>query len=166
MTGSASVAPHGASDASGPADPRAEALVALEGSFERLMQQWRRSYIDAAECVSPGMLPATYKVLTMIAREGAATVSTLAEHLSSDKGFVSRAVSELEDLELVTRVPDPHDGRVRLISLTALGNERLQTARSPYQQKLAIEIGNWPLPTIDRLTNLLNALTTGEVPHP
>ena len=164
MTGSASAT--SVADASGPADPRAEALAALEGSFERLMQQWRRSYIDAAECVSPGMLPATYKVLTMIAREGAATVSTLAEHLSADKGFVSRAVSELEDLELVTRVPDPHDGRVRLISLTTLGNERLQTARSPYQHRLATEIDNWPLPTIDRLTNLLNALTTGEVPHP
>jgi len=145
---------------------RAEALAALEGSFERLMQQWRRSYLDAAECVSPGMLPATYKVLTMISREGAATVSTLAEHLSADKGFVSRTVSELEELALVTRVPDPHDGRVRLISLTELGCRRLHVARSPYQHRLAEELDSWPVATIDRLTTLLDALTTGETPHP
>ena len=144
---------------------RAEAIAALEGSFERLMQQWRRSYADAAECVAPGMLPATYKVLTMIAREGAATVSTLADHLSADKGFVSRTVSELEELALVTRVPDPHDGRVRLISLTEFGRGRLHLARAPYQHRLEEELDNWPVTTIDRLTTLLDALTTGETPH-
>jgi DNA-binding MarR family transcriptional regulator len=144
---------------------RAEALQALEGSFERLMQQWRRSYAEAAECVSPGMLPATYKVLTTISREGAATVSTLAEHLAADKGFVSRTVSELEELALVTRVPDPHDGRVRLISVTENGRSRLQLARAPYQHLLAEELDSWPVTSIEQLTTLLNALATGETPH-
>lgn len=143
---------------------RAEALAGLEGSFERLMHQWRRTYADVAECVSPGMLPATYKILTMIAHEGAATVSTLAEHLTADKGFVSRAVSELEELELVTRVPDPHDGRVRLISLTEAGRERLHAARSPYQQLLANELDTWPVATIDQLAMMLNALAMGRTP--
>lgn len=144
---------------------RAEALTALEGSFEALMRQWRRSYAEAAGCVSPGMLPGTYKVLTMIAHAGASTVSTLAEHLNADKGFVSRTVSELEDLSLVTRVPDPNDGRVRLISLTELGSSRLHHARAPYQHLLAEELDSWPVATISQLTSLINALASGETPH-
>ncbi|RCK56937.1 MarR family transcriptional regulator [Microbacterium sorbitolivorans] len=129
------------------------------------MRQWRRSYSEAAACVSPGMLPGTYKVLTMIAHQGAATVSTLAEHLESDKGFVSRTVSELEDLSLVTRVPDPNDGRVRLISLTELGSARLHHARAPYQHLLAEVLDTWPVATISQLTTLINALASGETPH-
>lgn len=166
----ASSAGPGAGSAALSADPaptaeRLEALAALEGSFEALMRQWRRSYSEAAGCVSPGMLPSTYKVLTMIARTGAATVSTLAEHLDADKGFVSRTVSELEDLSLVTRVPDPNDGRVRLISLTELGSARLHHARAPYQHLLAEELDSWPVATISQLTSLLTALASGETPR-
>lgn len=165
LSGSGSGSGRDLETGSGSAPARAEALTALEGSFEALMRQWRRSYAEAAGCVSPGMLPGTYKVLTMIAHAGASTVSTLAEHLNADKGLVSRTVSELEDLSLVARVPDPNDGRVRLISLTELGSSRLHHARAPYQHLLAEELNSWPVATISQLTSLINALASGETPH-
>ena len=144
---------------------RDEALLALEGAFEALMTELRRSHIEAAECVSPGMLPGSYKVLTTISRAGASTVSSLAETMAADKGFVSRTVSELEDLGLVTRMPDPHDGRVRLIASTPLGEERLSLARLPYKQRMSAVLEEWPVETVDRLTRLLDALTKGTMPH-
>jgi DNA-binding MarR family transcriptional regulator len=99
-----------------------DAARGLEAAFDELMGEFRRVYAQFAESVSPGTLPGTYKVLSMIQRIGSVTVSGLAERTTADKGQVSRAVSELEDLGLVARTADPDDGRIKLITLTAEGS--------------------------------------------
>ncbi|MBN9181105.1 MAG: MarR family transcriptional regulator [Microbacterium sp.] len=149
-----------------PEDPeRIEAMHALEGAFSELMAEWRRIYVTAAETASPGMLPGSYKVLTVIERTGPITLSALAERVSADKGLTSRSVSELEDRGFVSRTADPADGRVRLIAITAEGTERLNAARAPHERRLAETLGQWPLETIGQLTELLGALARGETPR-
>src|SRR5689334_16150185 len=91
---------------------RREAVRGLEGAFGELMGEFRRVYAQAAESVSPGMLPGTFKVLSSIQRAGSISVSGLAERLTADKGQVSRSVTELEDLGLVERTTDAMDGRI------------------------------------------------------
>jgi len=146
-------------------DPeRLEAMRGLEDAFSQLMTEWRRVYAIAAETAAPGLQPGSYKVLSVVARTGAITVSSLAEKLTADKGLTSRAVSELEDHGLVARTTDPADGRVRLIEITDVGQERLAAARAPYEQRLATTLGDWPVDTITRLTDLLQALAAGQVP--
>jgi len=151
-----------ASDAS--TDPRRAAVRELEGAFSELMSEFRRVQAQAAEVVSPGMLPGTFKVMTMIKKTGSSTVSGIAERMTADKGYVSRAVTELEELGLVARTADAHDGRIKLISLTDAGERRLSEARAPYVGRLATVLGDWPLDSIAQLTGLLQALTRGEVP--
>jgi DNA-binding MarR family transcriptional regulator len=160
-TAASAAAPSGAA-AEDPA--RVAALRGLEGAFSELMAEWRRIYATAAETASPGMLPGSFKVLTVIDRTGAITLSALAERVSADKGFISRSVSELEELGLVTRTADPADGRVRLIAMTDEGAARLAAARAPYEKRLAETLDQWPLETIDQLTELLGALARGETP--
>ncbi|MEV8239741.1 MarR family transcriptional regulator [Microbacterium testaceum] len=145
-------------------DERREAVQALESSFSELMTVFRRFVSEAAERVSPGMLPATFKALSVVSRFGPLTLSALAERLAADKGFLSRSISELEDLGLVSRTPDPNDGRSRLISVTERGHERLADARAPHESRLYEAMADWSVVDIRHLSTLLHALAVGEVP--
>ena len=158
--------PVGAAPASAaPTDARQVAVRGLERAFGQLMGEFRRLYVQAAESVSPGMLPGTYKVLSHIARVGSVTVSGIAERMAADKGQVSRAVTELEELGLVARTIDPADGRIKLITVTAEGERRLAAATLPYEGRLSEMLADWPIESIERFTELLGALTRGRTPE-
>lgn len=154
----------GAGAASADVAARRDAVRGLEGAFGELMGEFRRVYAQAAETVSPGMLPGTFKILSHIERSQSVTVSGIAERLVADKGQVSRAVSELEELGLVARMADAADGRIKLLTVTAEGERRLARARAPYEGRLAEVLADWPLDSIEQLTALLRALTHGRAP--
>lgn len=145
-------------------EARTEAVRALEGEFSELINRFRRIITENANRVSPGMLPGAYKVFTTIARRESVTQSALAEVLMLDKGQLSRAVRELEQLGLVERTPDPSDGRSSLLSPTAFGLERLIEARLPQENALIEGLSDWPIEDIHNLSRLLHALTAGITP--
>lgn len=145
-------------------EARAEAVRALESEFSELITRVRRVIAENAHRVSPGMLPGAYKVFTTIVRRESVTLSALADSLMADKGQISRTVRELEDLGLVSRTPDPSDGRSSLLSPTPLGLERLALARAPQEGILMESLESWPVEQIRDLTRLLHALTSGEMP--
>jgi len=144
---------------------RADAVRALETEFGELIGQFRRVVVDNAHRLSPGMLPGSYKVFTTIVRRESITLSALAEVLTADKGQMSRAVRELEELGLVERTPDPSDGRSSLISPTPDGLARLAAARAPHEGAFHRTLSGWTLDDIQHLTTLLHALTTGVHPR-
>lgn len=150
--------------AGGSPDPRREAVRGLEGAFSVLFTQLRRAYAQASEAVSPGLLPGTFKVFTVIDQIGPVSASTLAERMETDKALISRAVGELEGCGLIERAPDPNDGRIRLISVSPLGRERLQAVRFPFVDRLEVALQDWPMESIARLTELLRALASGILP--
>lgn len=143
---------------------RTEAVRALEAEFGELITRMRRILTENAQRVSPGMLPAAYKVFTTIARHGPISQSTLADRLVVDKGQLSRSVRELEQLGLIRREPDPGDGRASILSPTALGIERLAAARAPQEDTLIHALAEWPISDIRNLSRLLHALTAGVTP--
>lgn len=146
------------------AEARADAVRALEAEFSELITHFRRLIMENANRVSPGMLPGAYKTLTTIARCESVTASALAERMLMDKGQVSRTVRDLEDLGLVERTPDPHDGRSALLRLTDLGTERLAAARLPQEGVLRQTLQDWSISDIGNLTRLLHALGSGVSP--
>jgi DNA-binding MarR family transcriptional regulator len=137
---------------------------ALESEFGELISRMRRVLADNAQRVSPGMLPGAYKVFTTIVRRESITLSNLAESLMADKGQISRTVRELEELGLITRTPDPADGRSSLLSPTPEGLARLAVARAPQESVLLNTLEGWSVEQIRDLTRLLHALTAGETP--
>lgn len=145
-------------------EARTEAVRALEGEFSELINRFRRIITENANRVSPGMLPGAYKVFTTIARRESITQSALAEVLMLDKGQLSRAVRELEQLGLVERTPDPNDGRSSLLSPTPFGLERLTEARLPQENALMEGLSDWAIEDIHNLSRLLHALTAGITP--
>jgi DNA-binding MarR family transcriptional regulator len=140
---------------------RTEAVRALEAQFSDLIGQFRRVISENAHRVSPGLLPGAYKVFTTIARHETVTQATLADHLLLDKGQLSRTVRELEALGLITRSPDPADGRSSLLSPTEYGLERLAAARAPQEGVLVRALESWDVSDIDNLRRLLQALMAG-----
>ena len=151
-------------DAESP-EARATAVRALEAEFSELITHFRRLIMENANRVSPGMLPGAYKTLTTIARCEQVTASTLAERMLMDKGQVSRAIRELEDLGLVERSPDPRDGRSSLLRLTEIGTERLAAARLPQEGMLLQTLQDWSIDDIGNLSRLLHALAAGVSPE-
>lgn len=145
-------------------DARAQAMLALQDEFSALFFRVRYVFAEMAQRVHPGMLPGTYKVLSTVARLEQVTLSHLAESLLADKGQVSRSVSELEELGFVARTPDPADRRSSLIHLTPHGTRRLDEARHPMYNPLTQSLERWDVPEIERLTELLHALTNATEP--
>lgn len=143
---------------------RSDAVRALEGEFGELINRMRRVLSENAQRVSPGMLPGAYKVFTTIARRESISQSGLADLLVVDKGQLSRAVRELEQLGLIQRHSDPDDGRASILSATPFGRERLAAARAPQEDSLVNALAEWPLDDIHALTRLLHALTSGVTP--
>ncbi|GAA5025598.1 MarR family winged helix-turn-helix transcriptional regulator [Microbacterium fluvii] len=143
---------------------RIDAVRGLEAEFGELVNTMRRMVADNAARLAPGMLPAAYKVFTTIVRRESVTQSALSELLMADKGQISRTVHDLEDLGLVERTPDPNDRRSSLLSPTAEGLARLQQARAPMERSLVSTVQQWRVDEIRSLTQLLHALTTGELP--
>jgi DNA-binding MarR family transcriptional regulator len=57
-------------------------------------------------------------------------LTDLADRARMTKQTVSEAVSDLEERGYVERVPDPRDGRAKIIRLTARGREAYATGRA------------------------------------
>lgn len=146
-------------------EPGREAAVhAAEAELSELVSRIRLFVRRVAESVSPGLTPANYKVLSMIARRDPITLSALTEHFGVDKALISRAVRELEGLGFVTRRKDPNDGRSQLLSPSELAKERLREAHLRDENRLASVLSQWDVGDIERLASLVHALNAGTTP--
>ena len=85
-----------------------------------------------------------WRVVATLGQQGVGTARDIAAHGMMHKSTVSRAVSALEERGLVTRQPNPEDGREELLALTSRGRE-IYEALAP--EALAFE---------ERLTEVLS----------
>lgn len=142
-----------------PSSDRDTAVRRLQDCMDDLVIRVRDYYRQVGESIAPGLLPSTFKVLTSVNRFGEVPISVLADHLGSDKGQISRSVSELESRGLVVRTPDPEDARVRLVKLTEDAKARLSHARLPFEQLLGNALQDWDTEDIDQFAGLLAKLS-------
>ena len=105
-------------------------------------------------------------VLSLLEREGPATPGVLAtkEHISPQS--MGAILISLEALGLVSRTPDPTDGRCLVVSLTEAGLQIIHGARRQREERLARALAdnftdeeqqvlNAALPLLERLARLL-----------
>src|SRR5258708_14898246 len=76
-------------------------------------------------------------VLSLLEREGPATPGALATMERISPQSMGAILMSLEALALVSRTPDPNDGRCLVISLTEAGRQALQGARRHREERLA-----------------------------
>jgi len=114
-----------------------------------------------------GMSPTLLAALTTIARVGPLTFGELAAHEQVAAPTVTKAVQKLEAEGLVTRRPDPDDGRVCRVAITSAGRRRLDQNRRRRTAWLATRLGELTPDDVARLqsaVDVLEGLTNAEAP--
>lgn len=141
-----------------PDDETVDAIRSVEIGLSGVFTQFRRLMKRNAERLHPGMLPVTFKVFAVIARRHPITASQLAEWFEMDKGQISRTITYLESIDLVTRRPDEADRRSFVIEPTEDGLRRLEEARVPHQETLRARLADWDPDDVRRLGEMLESL--------
>jgi len=102
-----------------------------------------------------GLSHSLLSTLVSVAKHGPLRLADLAQAELVSAPSITRLVAELEAQELVSRTPDPADGRASLIQVTDAGLEAVQVARRVRQQMVAELLE--PL-TADEVTSIEAAL--------
>ena len=116
---------------------------------------------------APGISPTLHAALFTIESHGPITAGQLAEHEQVRKPTVTRTVAELLERGLITRTPDPLDGRVTWLQATPEGKRLLQQARRRTDEFLAMRLKRLTAQeraTLRDASALLERLAGGEEP--
>lgn len=137
----------------------------VEYEITRMLRRSRvRSLRTVAE-VHPELEFGNYLLLLAVddafeADSGGVRATDLAETFGVHKSTVSRGLASLEQLKLVERVPDPTDGRARLVRPTEEAVSRVDKVRKRRHAQLAAVLENWESEDLTALARLLDRLNT------
>lgn len=121
----------------------ADAAAALERAVPMLVRWFTRSDVRRAMLADtdPVLSATDAWLLGRITDTGPVRLSHLADWAEVDRSTMTAEVRRLEDLGLVSRAPDPRDGRAVLVRATRSGSARhrrtKRTARTVYESLLA-----------------------------
>lgn len=90
--------------------------------------------------------------------DGPARVTDLAARVHTDVSVVSRQVRQLEERGLITKVPDPDDGRASLVTLTSEGTELVTQVFDRSGEWMAGVLRDWTPGQADSFTADLGRL--------
>jgi DNA-binding MarR family transcriptional regulator len=97
-------------------------------------------------------------LLWQLAHCGASRQGELADVAKLDPSTVSRHVAQLVKASLITRQPDPADGRAVQLVLTELGRDRIAEAKKRREAMISDALTRWSDDDVARLTELLTRL--------
>ena len=117
-----------------------------------------------AERGHPEIRPAHGNVMQFLDDEGT-RVSVLAERAQITKQSMAELVAHLERLDYVERVPDPRDGRAKLVRATARGRQLYPIARdvvAELEARWTRRLGRAKMAQLRALLEELNAGLDGD----
>jgi DNA-binding MarR family transcriptional regulator len=135
-------------------------LGLLQDQLTLLVRRARVFFRTAAEVAHPELKAAGYALLSYLVDEGPLRASALVEHFGTDKGVISRQLSQLEHLGLVHRLPDPADGRAQLVEATADGRQRCLDARALGRSRMREQLAGWDDGDVEALGRLIGRLNS------
>ena len=136
-------------------DVAARLRLAVVRTARRLRQE-----ANAAEGAG-GLSPTLNAALATISNHGPLTPSELAERERVRRPTATRIVSNLVELGLVTRTPDPSDGRGFLVAPTAAGSallKRLRGRKNVFLAKRIRELDPEDVATLERASEILERM--------
>ncbi|MGY1632737.1 MarR family winged helix-turn-helix transcriptional regulator [Geodermatophilus sp. SYSU D01186] len=150
-----------------------EAIVHVEREIALLLRRSRAMSARLSRELHPDLDGAAYGLLVLLEDSGPLRASDLVARLGLDKSTVSRQIASLVDLGLVTREPDPADGRAQVLGTSAEGHARLSRIRDARRARWEADLSDWPVEDIATLGDLLGRLNrlgeardAGAVPEP
>ncbi len=105
--------------------------------------------------------PTLTAALATVERRGPLTPSALADCEGIQRPTATRAVGRLEEMGLVTRTPDPSDGRVSHVAITREGRallKRIRTRKNEYLAQRLRGLEADELATLSRAASIIERL--------
>jgi DNA-binding MarR family transcriptional regulator len=133
-------------------------FLALERELAVFLRRARASSGEMAREVHPELEPAAYGLLVRLDEAGAQRATELAGYFGVGKATMSRQLRALEELGLVTREPDPADGRASLVRLTEEGTARFRRVRDARRDRYRNKLAGWDPREVAELARLLHQL--------
>ncbi|MFI9625477.1 MarR family winged helix-turn-helix transcriptional regulator [Streptomyces sp. NPDC052042] len=134
------------------------AFLALERELAVFLRRARANSGEMAREVHPELEPAAYGLLVRLEAAGRQRVTELAAYFGVGKATMSRQLRALEGLGLVTREPDPADGRATLVHLTPEGLARYRSVRDARRERYVRKLADWDRGEVAELARLLHHL--------
>ncbi|TQK51911.1 MarR family transcriptional regulator [Streptomyces sp. SLBN-118] len=133
-------------------------FLALERELAVFLRRARASSGEMAREVHPELEPAAYGLLVRLEEAGQQRATELAAYFGVGKATMSRQLRALDELGLVTREPDPADGRASLVRLTDEGLRRFRRVRDARRDRYVSKLAGWDRAEIAELARLLHQL--------
>ncbi|MDQ2782441.1 MAG: MarR family transcriptional regulator [Actinomycetota bacterium] len=135
----------------------------LERELTRFMRRSRANSAAIAAEVHPKLDVASYIVLVTIAEleeslDQGVRAADVAERLGLHKSTMSRTITVLERLRLVTREPSATDARARILAITPSGHESYRAAIGARRERMAGILQRWSAADVGQLARLLAQL--------
>jgi DNA-binding MarR family transcriptional regulator len=130
----------------------------LRLAVTRLARKLRRE-------AEPGITPSMLAALSSVDRQGPLTMSELCAVEQVQPPSMTRIVAALVEVGLVTREPDPSDGRVAWVAATPEGRRLLDRSRGrkeAYLAKALRGLDAHELETLEEAAAILEDLTGGQ----
>jgi len=110
----------------------------------------------------PGITPSMLSALTSLRHHGRVTMRELGAHEQVQPPTMTRVVAALVEAGLATRTPDPSDGRVAWVEITAAGSrllDRYHRRREAYLTKAMAKLEPREVVILDHAVAILERLT-------
>ncbi|WP_030273112.1 MarR family winged helix-turn-helix transcriptional regulator [Streptomyces sp. NRRL B-24484] len=135
--------------------------AALDAIQRELTAFARRARHKAAQ-MHPDLSLVTYSMLDLVKERGSCRAADLAAHFMLDKSTVSRQVTALEKLGLITREPDPEDQRGQLLRPSEDGLRLLADAAERRRLAFRDRFTDWTDADIERFAGYLTRYGAGD----
>ena len=135
-----------------------QAYVRVEREIGLLLRRSRAISARLSRELHPDLDGAAYGLLALLQDTGPLRASDLVARLGLDKSTVSRQVSTLVALGLVTREADPADGRAQVLSTSPEGAARLSRIRDARRARWEADLSDWETTDVATLAQLLGRL--------
>ena len=132
-----------------------EAYARVEREIGLLLRRSRAISARLSRELHPDLDGAAYGLLALLQDTGPLRASDLVARLGLDKSTVSRQISTLVALGLVTREADPADGRAQVLSTSPEGATRLSRIRDARRARWEADLADWPTEDVAMLGELL-----------
>ncbi|MCS0606192.1 MarR family transcriptional regulator [Streptomyces sp. LP11] len=133
-------------------------FLALERELTVLLRRARSNQGEMAREVHPDLESSAYGLLIRLDELGGQRATALAGYIGVGKATMSRQLRALEELGLITRQPDPADGRAWLVTLTDEGRGRVGKVREARRARYVSQLAHWDRHEVAELARLLHQL--------
>jgi DNA-binding MarR family transcriptional regulator len=136
---------------------RQESLDAINQTLARVMRLSgsRSMFARQAEAAAVDLSQPSYVLLRTLIDEGPLAMGGLARIAHMDLGMAARRVNALVEAGLVTRQPDPADGRVSLVAASAKGKRVAGSLQDVRRRHLERALSGWSAAELNEFDRLL-----------